>query len=260
MPKFAANLTMLWPELDVYDRFRAAADAGFARVEILFVYPLDLSRVERLLHELRLELVLFDPRPGDWDSGERGLACNPGREADFDASVREGLDAANRLGVARLNVLTGIPAPGVSEDEAHRLIVENLASVAPLAAERGVKLVIENINNTDFPGYYVNTAARAAEIIREVGHPGLRLQLDQYHVGMMGGDARGVLRTFADLVEHAQIADVPGRHQPGTGQQPIPEFLQDLDAVGYQGSVGLEYRPAGSTETALAWLPRDRRG
>jgi hydroxypyruvate isomerase len=132
--------------------------------------------------------------------------------------------------------------------------------VASHAEDAGVFLLVENINTVDMPGYVADTPERAAAIVQAVGHPSVRLQLDQYHVGMMGGDARQALRTYRDLVEHVQIADVPGRHEPGTGQQPIREFLSELDVLGYEGSVGLEYRPAGSTEAALAWLPRDQRG
>jgi hydroxypyruvate isomerase len=257
--KFAANLSMLWPELDVYGRFRAAADAGFSRVEILFVHPLDLDRVERLLTAHHLELVLFDPAPGDWEAGERGLACNPGRRDEFQRTMREALATAERFGVRRLNALTGIPVQGVSEDVAHRTIVENFSWAAEQAAPLGVRLCVENINTTDMPGFYVSTVERAAQVVKDVGQPNVRVQLDQYHVGMMGGDARAELRTHLDLVEHVQIADVPGRHEPGTGQQPIPEFLADLDALGYDGAVGLEYRPSADTAAALAWLPRDRR-
>jgi hydroxypyruvate isomerase len=260
VPKFAANLSMLWPELDVYDRFRAAAEAGFTRVEILFLHLLDVDRVERLLSEHHLELVLFDPTPGDWEAGERGMACHPGRQEAFRRSVADALETAARLRVHRLNVLTGIPMPGVAEADAHRAIVDNFRRVAPLAEDGEVYLLVENINTADTPGYYVNTVDRAAQIVRDVGHPRVRVQFDQYHVGMMGGDAPALLRTYRDLVQHVQIADVPGRHEPGTGHQPIREFLGALDAVGYAGAVGLEYRPSGATQAALDWLPRDQRG
>jgi hydroxypyruvate isomerase len=260
MVNFAANLSMLWPELDMYDRLKAAADAGFSRVEILFVHTLDQDRLSRLLNELKLELVLFDPAPGDWEAGERGLACNPGREQEFQRTISEALQTAKRLGVRRLNALTGIPVPGVSESDARQRIVDNFKRVAPEAERAGVNLLIENINTSDMPGYYVSTVQRAAEIVSEVDRPNVRLQLDQYHVGMMNGDPRATWREYHQLVEHVQIADVPGRHEPGTGQQPIREFLSDLDALGYQGCVGLEYRPSGPTEAALAWLPRELRG
>jgi hydroxypyruvate isomerase len=260
MPKFAANLSMLWPELDVYDRFGAAANAGFTRVEILFVHTLDTSRIGRLLDDHGLELVLFDPAPGDWDGGERGLACNPDRGVEFQRTIVDALETAQRLRVHRLNVLTGIPRPDVSPDKAWGTLVENFLWAAPLAKSAMVNVLVENINTTDFPGYYVSTVERAAQLVKDVYQPNVRVQLDQYHVGMVGGDARAALREYLPVVEHVQIADVPGRHQPGTGQQPIREFLADLDALGYQGAVGLEYRPDGPTDAALEWLPKSQRG
>jgi hydroxypyruvate isomerase len=259
MPKFAANLSMLWPELDVYDRFAAAAAAGFSRAEILFVHMLDLARIEDLLREHDLQLVLFDPEPGQWDAGERGLATNPDRRAEFQRTLVEALERAERLGVRRLNLLTGIPPTGMPEEEVHHTIVENFTWAADTAQPSGVLLLVENINTTDMPGFYVNTVERAADIVSAVNRPNVRLQLDQYHVGMMGGDARALAREYRDLIEHVQIADVPGRHEPGTGQQPIRQFLTELDALGYSGSVGLEYRPSGPTEASLDWLPRDLR-
>lgn len=260
MPRFAANLSMLWPELDVYDRFRAAAEAGFTRVEILFVHMLDLDRIEQLLKEHHLELVLFDPAPGDWDAGERGIACNPGREAEFERSIEQALQTAKRLGVHRLNALTGVPRSDVTPEVAHRTLVENFQRAASLLDGADIRLLVENINTTDFPGYFVSSVERAAQLVKDVDRPNVRVQLDQYHVGMMGGDARSALREYLDLVEHVQIADVPGRHEPGTGKQPIREFLSDLDALGYAGAVGLEYRPSGPTQAALEWLPRADRG
>lgn len=260
MPKYAANLSMLWPELDVYDRFRAAADAGFSRVEILFVHSLDVARIERQLRDLHLSLVLFDPSPGDWEAGERGLACNPARRDEFQRTLDEALQTALRLGVERLNVLSGIPTPDVGPDAAHESLVANFQWAAPRAEAAGVKLLVENLNPTDFPGIHIRSVKRAADLVRAVGAPNVRVQLDQYHAGMVGDDARALLREYVDLVEHVQIADVPGRHEPGTGQQPIAQFLSDLDSVGYRGCVGLEYRPSGQTDAAVAWLPRDQRG
>ncbi len=259
MPRYAANLSMLWPELDVYDRFGAAAAAGFSRVEILFVHALDHGRLANLLNEHALDLVLFDPAPGNWDAGERGTLSLPGREEEFQRSIRDALEAARVLGTRRLNAIAGVLPAGVTREDAEQTAVGNLRQAAPLAEQAGIMLLVENINTTDMPGYVADTVERAAAIVQRVDRPNVRLQLDQYHVGMMGGDARAALRTYRDLVEHVQIADVPGRHEPGTGQQPIPEFLADLDALGYAGAVGLEYRPSPTTDAALAWLPRDQR-
>ena len=221
MPRFAANLTMLWPELDVYDRFGAAAAAGFSRVEILFVHALDRDRVAGLLKEHGLELVLFDPAPGNWDAGERGLLSLPGREAEFLSSVREALDAARVFGTRRLNALAGVRRMRFGcgrGTDGHR----QLAGAAPLAAQAGVVLLVENINTTDMPGYFADTAERAAALVQAVDRPNVRLQLDQYHVGMMGGDPLSAFRTYRELIEHVQIADVPGRHEPGTASSRSP--------------------------------------
>ena len=259
MPRFAANLTMLWPELPVLDRFQAAAKAGFRRVEILFVHDLDAAAVEGALRELGLQLVLFDPRPGDWAKGERGLLSIPGRETEFLDTVREAIAAAQRFGTRRLNALAGIPPPGVSREDARRTAIANLRAAAPLVERAGITLLVEAINTIDMPGYFADSADVAADLVESAATASVRLQLDQYHVGMTGQDVRAVLRRRFPIVQHVQIADVPGRHQPGTGQQPIAAFLSDLDELGYAGSVGLEYKPAGSTDESLAWLPREQR-
>src|ERR1700693_4570792 len=266
MPRFAANLTMFWPELDVYERFRAAAQAGFRRVEILFVHELDPVRVVGALEEFGLDLVLFDPAPGDWAKGERGLLSVPGREEEFLATVREAAKAAARFGTRLLNALAGIPPAGIPREVAERTAVANLRAAVPLVEKAGATLLVEAINSIDMPGYLADTVERAAALVgaaaplaEPAASPSVRLQLDQYHVGMAKADARAALRRHAPLVRHVQIADVPGRNQPGTGTQPIREFLADLDHLGYTGSVGLEYRPRGTMTEALSWLPRDLR-
>ena len=259
MPRFAANLTLLWPDLEPLARFAAAAQAGFSHAEILFVHPLDPAAVETALRETGLALVLFDPRPGDWAKGERGLLCLPGREAEFLESLHEALAAAARFKTRKLNALAGLLPAGVSRDEAFAVAVSNLRAAAPLAQAMGVTLLVENINRVDMPGYFAGTVAEAVALVEAVGSPAVRLQLDQYHCGMSGEDARAALARHAHLVGHVQVADVPGRHQPGTGTQPIGRFLADLDAMSYAGYVGLEYKPLGGMEAALAWLPRAAR-
>ena len=250
---------MLWPELEVYERLSAAAAAGFSRVEILFVHALDQQRIKGLLDEHGLEIVLFDPSPGDWEAGERGTLSVPGREQEFQRSIDDALATATLFGTRRLNAIAGIVPPGVSRQAAEQTAIANLRQAAPRAEAADVFLLVENINSTDMPGYFADTAERAAELVDAVDRPNVRLQLDQYHVGMMGGDPLGELRRYRHLVEHVQIADVPGRHEPGTGMQPIEAFLAELDILAYTGVVGLEYRPSGDTESALTWLPRDQR-
>ncbi|MBP1632144.1 MAG: hydroxypyruvate isomerase [Acidobacteria bacterium] len=260
MPRYSANLTLLWPELgDPYARFRAAAEAGFTRVERLFVHDLDPGRVQAVLGELSLSLVLFDPHPGNWAAGERGLLALRGREGELRESVLAALDTAGRLGNRLLNVLAGV-VPEEQQAAAREVAVENLRALAPAAQAAGVTLLVEPINVIDMPGYAFSSVPEAAEVVRAVRHPAVRLQFDAYHAARSGGDMAQLLRREFDLVRHVQIADLPGRHQPGTGALPIDEFLALLDELGYQGAVGLEYVPLGTTDEALAWLPRDRRG
>lgn len=260
MPRFAANLSFLWPELEVHERFAAAAQAGFRRVETLFVHALDPALVERELHRHELELVLFDPAPGDWERGERGLLSLPGREREFLDSVRSALAAAARFGTRRLNCLAGSPPADIPRERARDTAVANLRAAAPLARAAGVLLLVENINTADMPGYFAATPDEAAQLVEAADLPEVRLQLDQYHCARMGRDALADLRRHLPLVEHVQVADAPGRNQPGTGTQPIAAFLRELDALGYRGSVGLEYKPRGGMDEALSWLPRELRG
>jgi hydroxypyruvate isomerase len=254
MPVFAANLSMLWQELGPYDRFAAASAAGFTYVEMLFPLELDTDRLQSTLRRFELQMVNFDPPPGNWAEGERGILALPGREMEFLHGVREAIKLAGLIGTTRLNTLVGIPPAGVSDAQARETAIANLVMAAPLAQEAGVTLLVEGINNVDIPGYWAGTVAAAVGLVEAVHHPNVRLQLDQYHAGMAGEDAIQCLHAHLPLVAHVQIADVPGRHEPGTGTQPIEEFLDDLDRVGYEGFVGLEYRPLTDTETSLQWL------
>ena len=259
MTRFAANLSMLWQDADPYERFRLAAEAGFSRVEMLFPHQLDTDRVEGLLRDLGLEMVLFDPAPGDWAGGERGLLCLPGREAEFLATVRAAIALAGRLGTRKINALAGILPEATSREAGERTAIGNLIAATPLVEAAGITLLVEAINSIDMPGYFADTIERAAALVEAAGSAAVRLQLDQYHVAMMGGDPIEALERYGGLVRHVQIADVPGRHEPGTGAYPMSAFLAALDASGYEGVVGLEYRPLGSTADSLAWLPRDAR-
>jgi hydroxypyruvate isomerase len=254
MPRFAANVTMLWTELDPFDRFHAAAAAGFHEVEMLFPHELDPVRLERVLSQLGLQMVLFDPAAGNWSAGERGLMCLPGRGAEFMSSVQLALDLASRLGTRKINVLAGVPATSIPPEVTLRTLSENLLRAADLADKRGIEVLLENINTTDVPGYPVGTVDIAAEINAKLGVANTRLQFDQYHATMAGEDAVALFRRYSSQISHVQVADVPGRHEPGTGKAPIPELLAELDRAGYTGFVGLEYRPLGPTEESLAWI------
>lgn len=259
MPRFSANLSFLWPELDPYDRCRAAADAGFKAVEILFPHELDAGKLERALRDSRLELVLFDAPPGNRAAGERGMLCIPGREEECLAAVQIALEMADRFGTKRINLLAGMLPPGLSRDRALSQAADVLLRAADLAGNHGVQLLIENISPPAAAGYFASTVEQAAELVEAVGHPAAGLQLDQYHVCMCAADPMAEFDGYARLVRHIQIADAPDRHQPGTGSSPIAPFLHHLDERGYASYVGLEYHPLGSMDQALAWLPRESR-
>ncbi len=252
MPRFSANLSFLWPELDMYDCCRAAAGAGFKAVEILFPHELDLDRLERELSRGGLELVLFDVPPGA--KGERGMLCIPDREEECLAAVRWALDTAKRFGTRNLNLLAGTLPPDLPREQALRTAAERLRGAGDLAEAAGVKLLIENISPAAAPGYFAPTIEDSAELLAAAGHPATGLQLDQYHVSMVGGDLLAAVDRYAPLIGHVQIGDAPGRHQPGTGQAPIIPFLRKLDECGYTGYAGLEYVPQGTMNEALAWL------
>ena len=260
MPVFSANLTMLWQEIsDPYERFRAAAAAGFSRVERLFAHDLDPLRIKELLEELSLELVLFDPYPGDWEAGERGLLALPGRESELRETVLAAIDTARMLGVSRLNVLSGVVPDGVNRQQAQETAAGNLAELAATAGNEGVTLMVEPINDHDWPGYAIPALADALAVVRTVNHPSVALQFDAYHVATNGDDILASLEESIESIRHVQIADVPGRHQPGTGTLPLGRFLTRLDEFGYDGAVGLEYIPTGDTTEALAWLDSEAR-
>jgi hydroxypyruvate isomerase len=258
--RYAANLSMLWPDRDPYDRFAAAAAAGFTRVEMLFPPQLDVDRIAALLTENGLELALFDLTAGIWADGERGLAALPDRVAEFRAHAVRDIATAAALGTGVLTVLAGRPAPGTDPAACDRTLVDNLRYLAGAAADHGAVLALEALNSVDVPGYHVVSVDHAAALVAEVDHPAVRVQFDQYHVVMMGGDPLALLDAHLARVGHVQIADAPGRHEPGTGGAPVRAFLDHLDALDYDGNVGLEYLPLGDTDDGLAWLPRPLRG
>ena len=261
MPQFAANLSMLYPELDFLDRFEAAAKDGFKAVEYLFPYAYESCELAARLKAHGLQQVLFNAPPGDWDGGERGLACLPGREDEFRAGIGRALACAAALDCPRIHVMAGL-LPGESEREAlHPLYVNNLRWAAAEAARQGVDVLIEPINTRDIPRFYLNRQDRAHEIIREVGAANLKVQMDLYHCQIVEGDLAMKLRHYLPTgrVGHIQIAGAPGRHEPDVGEINYPYLFALLDELGYSGWVGCEYKPArgveaGATSAGLGWL------
>ena len=252
MPRFAANLTMMFNETDFLDRFAAAAAAGFKAVEFLFPYEFEPEVIRAQLEAAGLTQALFNLPPGDWAAGERGLAALAGREAEFRQSVDTALRYASATGVGRLHVMSGLADR--SDARARNTYLSSLALACDRAAEAGLDVLIEPINPRDMPGYFLNDFNFAADLIADLGRPNLKLQFDIYHRQIMHGDVIRGLRELMPIIGHVQIASVPLRHEPGTGELDDVRVLRELDALGYTGYVGCEYRPAGETVAGLGWL------
>jgi hydroxypyruvate isomerase len=262
MPKFSANLGFLFTELPFLDRFAAAARAGFKGVEFASPYEHGARDIARRLADNGLTQALFNLPAGDWAAGERGIAVLPGREAEFRDGVSRALDYAEGLGCARLNCLAGIAPPGADRRALEETFVANLAFAAEAARERGVQLLIEPINTHDMPGFFLNRSDEALRLINRVRSDNLRLQADVYHMQVMEGDLARRLEAAMPSIAHIQIADNPGRHEPGSGEINYAFLLPLIDRLGYSGWVGCEYRPRAATEAGLGWMApyRDRRG
>ncbi|WP_445003407.1 hydroxypyruvate isomerase [Halomonas mongoliensis] len=258
MPKFAANLSMLFTEVEFLDRFEAAAKAGFKGVEYLFPYDYPAESLKARLDANGLTQVLFNLPAGDWAAGERGIACHPDRVEEFREGVERAIDYARVLGNAQVNCLAGIQPEGVSDDQARATLVENLRFAADKLAAAGILLVAEPINTRDIPGFFLNRTAQALDIFDEVGSDNLKLQYDIYHMQIMEGDLAPTLETHLARIAHVQIADNPGRHEPGSGEIHYPFLFAHLDRLGYEGWVSAEYKPAGRTEEGLGWLDAAR--
>ena len=256
MPRFAANLSMIFCEHPFAERFAAAARAGFAAVEVQFPYELPATQIADLLREHGLQLVLHNLPAGDWAGGERGIACHPDRVEEFRTGVAKAIDYATVLGCQQLNCLAGIAPAGVPEAEVRATLVANLRYAAAELKRAGLKLLVEPINTFDIPGFYVSRTTQALALLDEVGADNVFLQYDVDHAQRMEGDLGNTLSRHLTRIGHIQIADNPGRHEPGTGEINYPWLFRHLDALGYNGWVGCEYKPEAATEAGLGW--RDR--
>ena len=254
MPKFAANLTMLFTELPFLDRFERAASAGFTAVEFLFPYAFAAGDIKARLDDHHLTLVLHNLPAGDWDAGERGIACLPGREDEFRAGVGKAIAYAQALGVPQLNCLAGKAPAGADEAQLRKTLVSNLAFAAAALKKAGLRLLIEPINTFDIPGFYLNRTLQALEILDEVGADNAFVQYDIYHAQRMEGELAATMQKHLARIGHIQLADNPGRNEPGTGEINYPFLFAHLDRIGYSGWIGCEYKPAATTEAGLGWL------
>ena len=254
MPRFAANLTMMFTELPFLSRFGAAAEAGFDAVEFLFPYDFDKGELASLLAANGLTLVLHNLPAGDWARGDRGIACHPDRVTDFRAGVETAIDYASALHCPQVNCLAGILPDGVTADEARATLIENLRYAAGKLEAAGIGLLVEPVNTRDIPGFFVNRTRPALDIIVATGSNTIKLQYDIYHAQVMEGDLARTIETAFDRIGHIQLADNPGRHEPGTGEINFPFLFRRLDELGYRGWIGCEYKPASTTAAGLSWL------
>lgn len=260
MPKFAANLSLTFNEVPFLDRFAIAAGAGFEAVEYLFPYEYEPAELTARLQSNGQQQVLFNGPPGDWAAGERGIAALAGREDEFRASVDVMLRYARALSCPTVHVMAGLVPGGMDDGRAVATYVANLQYACDRFAPHGIAAVIEPLNPTDFPGYLASKQAHGRTLIERIGRPNMGLQLDLYHTQMGEGGIAAHIREFLPITRHIQIAGVPGRHEPDVGEINYPFLFDLLDALGYAGWIGCEYRPQGDTLAGLGWLARYRAG
>ena len=253
MPKFAANLSFLFNEYAFLDKFGHASKAGFKGVEYASPYEYDKHQLVDRLGSNDLTQVLFNLPAGDWANGERGIGCLPDRVSEFQEGVGLALEYALALGCAQVNCLAGIKPADLSVGKANETLITNLEYAGSILDRSNVKLVIESINTMDIPGFFLNTTNQAARILGELNCDNVSLQHDLYHMQIMEGNLVNTVRENLQRIKHVQIADTPGRHEPGTGEVNYDFFLSFLDEIGYTGWVGAEYRPLNNTETGLTW-------
>ena len=263
MPRFAANLSLLYNDLPFLDRFGAAASDGFRGVECLFPYAWPAAEIAHRLRENGLQQVLFNAPPGDWEAGERGMACHPGREDEFQQGMAQALEYARALQCPRIHVVAGIVPPGADAAQVHATYIGNMRQAAAQAASHGIQLLLEPINARDMPGFFVQRQAQAHALVSEINAPNVRVQMDLYHCQIAEGDVATKIRQYVPTgrVAHIQIAGVPERHEPDVGEVNYPYLFDLLDRLGYDGWVGCEYRPARgaaphATRDGLGWLQR----
>ena len=256
MPKFSANLSMLFTEHAFLDRFEPAAKAGFKAVEFLFPYAFSAADIKARLDRHGLQLVLHNLPAGDWEAGERGIACHPNRVEEFRAGVASAIAYATALGVRQLNCLAGKAPAGVYDAALRQTFVANLRHAAAEFKKAGLNLLIEPINTFDIPGFYLNRTAQALDILDEVGASNAFVQYDIYHAQRMEGELATTIQKHLARIAHIQLADNPGRNEPGTGEINYAFLFAHLDRTGYGGWIGCEYKPAGTTEAGLGWRQR----
>ena len=253
MPKFSANLTMLFTEVGFLDRFERAAGAGFTAIEYMFPYAYEAGQLAAKLDRYGLTQVLFNLPIGKWEAGERGIALLPGRIGEFQEGVGHAIEYAKALKCARVNCLVGL-TPDHPENRIRETLVNNLRFASKMLAQENIRLLVESINTRDIPGFYLSSTGQALSLIKEVDHPNLFYQYDIYHMQVMEGNLTETMKKHVDKIAHIQIADNPGRHEPGTGEINFQNLFRFIDEAGYEGFIGCEYKPLKTTEEGLEWI------
>jgi hydroxypyruvate isomerase len=258
MPRFAANLSMMFNEVPFLERFERAKRAGFDAVEFLFPYAHPLPELKAVLAKTGIQVVLHNMPAGNWDAGDRGMACDPARVNEFREGVGLAIEYAKGLASPNLHCMAGKAPAGVDHGKLHETFVANLRHAAAETKKAGLGLLIEPINVYDIPGYFINYSREGLAIIDEVGADNLKLQYDIYHMQRMEGELAATMAKNLARIGHIQIADNPGRNEPGSGEINYPFLFKHLDKIGYQGFIGCEYKPAGVTEEGLGWYQAAR--
>ncbi len=256
MPRFSANLSMLFTDVPFLDRIERAAKTGFGAVEVQFPYEFPAVRIRERLEASAIPMVLHNLPAGNWAAGDRGIACDPARQSEFRDGLAIAIEYAQALGVEQLNCLAGRPAQGSAESEIRRTFVGNVQFAAEALRPAGLTLLIEPVNSRDVPGFWLDSVAKALGVIEETGADNVRLQFDIYHAQRSGGEIAGTLNANLGRIGHIQFADNPGRNEPGTGELNFDYLFGLIDRLGYAGWVGAEYLPAAGTEAGLAWLAK----
>jgi hydroxypyruvate isomerase len=253
MIRFSANLTMLFSDVDFLDRFERAAKAGFKAVEYMFPYPYKKQDLAERLTKHGLQQVLFNLPAGNWEGGDRGIACLPGREGEFQEGVGRAIDYAKALGCSLVNCLVG-KAPAGAPEKTRRTLIDNLRFAASALEKEKIRFLVEPLNLRDMPGFYLSGTSQALKLIEEANHPNLWLQYDIYHMQVTEGNLMATIQANFNRIAHIQIADNPGRNEPGTGEINFPNIFRFLDKMGYAGWIGCEYKPLAKTEEGLGWM------
>jgi len=254
MPKFSANLTMMFNEVDFLERFSRASKAGFKAVEYMFPYDWPKDQLVDTLNQSGMKQILHNLPAGDWAKGDRGIACLPDRKTEFEEGVGLAIEYAKALECPNLNCLVGLAPQGVSQTEIHETVIENLKFAAGALEKEGLRLLVEALNNEAVPGFYLVRTQEVIQLLVEVDHPNIWLQHDVYHMQIMEGNLIQTISENISRIAHIQIADNPGRHEPGTGEINFTNLFSAIDRAGYSGWIGCEYIPAGKTEDGLSWV------